>query len=60
MSPEGRTFGWGEVPAERLPEVLGTHLPVCWNCHIAETFRRQHAELVIDRPSAAPRAAGRA
>jgi hypothetical protein len=56
MSPGRRTLTWGEVSAEHLSEALGTHLPVCWNCHIAETFRRQHPELVIDGPSAARRA----
>jgi hypothetical protein len=25
-------------------------LPVCWNCHIAQTFRRVHPELVVVRP----------
>lgn len=40
---------WNEIPAEKLPEVFQTHLPVCWNCYIAETFRRQNAERVLDR-----------
>ena len=26
-----------------------THLPVCWNCYIAETFRQQNANGVLDR-----------
>lgn len=42
---------WNEVPAEKLQEVLGTHRPVCWSCHITETFRREHPERVVDRPS---------
>jgi hypothetical protein len=50
MSPEQKTVEWHEVRAEKLPEVLSTHLPVCWNCHIAETFRREFPELVVDRP----------
>jgi hypothetical protein len=49
MSPERRTVEWHEVPAEGLPEVLSTHLPVCWSCHIAESFRREHPDLVVDR-----------
>ena len=49
--PDGRTMEWSEVPADTLPEVLASHQPVCWNCHVAESFRRQHPELVIDRPS---------
>jgi hypothetical protein len=30
-------------------ETMQTHLPVCWNCHIAQEFRREHSELVVDR-----------
>lgn len=45
-----KTVQWNEIPAEKLQEVLSTHWPVCWNCHIAESFRREHPELVVDRP----------
>jgi hypothetical protein len=44
-----RTIEWQEIPPERLPVVLGTYLPVCWNCHIAESFRREHPGLVVER-----------
>jgi hypothetical protein len=44
-----RTVEWDEIPAEQLPVLLGTYLPVCWNCHIAETFRQEHPELVVER-----------
>jgi hypothetical protein len=47
---ERRTVQWNEIPAEKLQEALGTHRPVCWNCHIAETFRHEHPELVVERP----------
>lgn len=50
MSPECRTVELRQVAAERLPEVLKTHCPVCWNCHIAETFRRMYPDLVVNRP----------
>jgi hypothetical protein len=50
MSPEGRTVQWVDVPAEHLPRLLATFRPVCWSCHIAETFRREHPGLVVDRP----------
>lgn len=50
ISPEGKLVEWHDVPVETLPQVLATHQPVCWNCLIAMTFRRQHPELVIDRP----------
>lgn len=47
---QGNLVEWTYVPAERLTEILQTHQPVCWNCFIAENFRRQHPELVVDRP----------
>jgi hypothetical protein len=47
---EGITREWRDIPATKIPEVLKTHQPICWNCHVAERFRRQHPELVIDRP----------
>jgi hypothetical protein len=50
LSPEKKTVQWSEIPDEKLPEVFETHLPVCWSCHIAETFRREHPELIVDRP----------
>ncbi len=50
IGADRRTILWDEIPAERLPEVLETHKPVCWNCHIAETFRPEHPELVSDQP----------
>ena len=51
MSPERQTVEWREVRPESLPSVLATHQPVCWNCHIAETFRREFPDLVVDRPA---------
>jgi hypothetical protein len=47
---ERRTVEWSEIQPQRLPAVLRTHLPVCWNCHIAESFRHEHPELVVERP----------
>ncbi len=49
MSPEGKTLEWSEIRPETIPAVLATHRPVCWNCHVAETFRYLHPELVVDR-----------
>jgi hypothetical protein len=37
------------VPAETVPEVLQTHQPVCWNCHVVNRLMTQHPELVVDR-----------
>jgi hypothetical protein len=52
LNREHKTVQWNDIPAENLQEALGTSRPVCWSCHVAETFRREHAELVVDRPSA--------
>ncbi len=50
IGPDGFiTVRWRDVPAERIREVLANHKPVCWDCHIAETFRRTHAGQVVDR-----------
>ncbi|MCC6858407.1 MAG: hypothetical protein IT158_07595 [Bryobacterales bacterium] len=50
LGPDGRTVKWSDVRAETLPEVLATHKPVCWNCHIVETLRTSRPELVAERP----------
>lgn len=50
MDPHGRTVQWHEVPPEQLPQVLASFRPVCWNCHVTETFRREHPEMVVERP----------
>ena len=50
MNAEMKTVQWDEVPAEGLPEILATHSPVCWDCHITETFRREHPNLIVERP----------
>jgi hypothetical protein len=49
VDADRKTVQWNEIPAENLQDVMRTHLPVCWNCHVAETFRRAHPELVTDR-----------
>lgn len=49
LSPEGVTEEWTEISPEKLPDVLATHKPVCWNCHISESFRREFPDLVVDR-----------
>jgi len=49
IGPDHKSVEWRELRPEQLPEVFSTHRPVCWNCHVAETFRRLHPELVVDR-----------
>ncbi len=48
-SPDGSTTEWPEIAAESLPAALAADAPVCWDCHVVETFRRVHPELVTDR-----------
>jgi hypothetical protein len=45
------TEQWSEVAPESLPTVFKRALPVCWNCHEAQAFRRDFPELVTDRPA---------
>jgi hypothetical protein len=49
-TPEGTLIEWGEVTIEDIPTVLETHFPVCWDCYIAQTFKRDHPDLVVYRP----------
>ena len=49
LEPSGITREWVDVAADRLPLALATSLPLCWNCHLAASFRRMHPELVTDR-----------
>ena len=49
LDEKRRTVQWTDVPPEKLPEIFATHWPVCWNCHVAESFRRQHPDLITDR-----------
>jgi hypothetical protein len=49
LGPDSKTVEWNQLRPEQLPEVFSTHQPVCWNCHVAETFRRVHPELVVNR-----------
>lgn len=48
-SPNHETLSWEEIPAEHLPAMFETHLPVCSSCQVAEAFRRQFPDLVLDR-----------
>jgi hypothetical protein len=50
MNPQRVTIEWPEIRPEEIPAALATHLPVCWNCHLTESFRREHPELILERP----------
>jgi len=51
LNRDNKTIEWNQIPPEKLQDALETHGPVCWSCHMAETFRREHPERVVDRPS---------
>ena len=47
--PDGTTREWKEVAPEELPHVFANAVPVCWACHMVETFRQEHPEMVVER-----------
>jgi hypothetical protein len=49
-APDGTIRNWDGFRPEQVIDVLATHVPVCWDCRVAESFRREHPELVTDRP----------
>jgi hypothetical protein len=54
LNLEGITLEWAELPMDTVTKAMATYLPVCWNCHIAQSFRRQHPDLVVERPMRQP------
>jgi hypothetical protein len=51
LSPEGATVEWGQIPLSATMAAMTTCLPVCWNCHVAQSFYREHPDMVVDRTS---------
>jgi len=49
LNREGVTVEWNQVPLTAVMQAMTIFLPVCWDCHVAQTFRREHADLVVDR-----------
>ena len=49
LSPEREAKQWNEIPPETLPAVFKSYMPVCWDCYIAETYRKQNPDRVLDR-----------
>lgn len=49
LGPDFRTTEWKTMAPQDLPGVFASYQPVCWNCHVAQTFRRLHPKLVTDR-----------
>jgi hypothetical protein len=50
ISFEGKVIEWNRLRAEEVPGQLASARPVCWNCTVTESFRKEHPELVTDRP----------
>lgn len=49
LTADGRTIEWKDIAPQDLPRVFRSDQPVCWHCHIVESFRKDHPELVIER-----------
>ena len=49
FNPEGYTVEWAAISISAVNQAMANYLPVCWNCHVAQTFRREHADLVVER-----------
>ena len=49
LDSKGVTVEWQQIPVSAVMEAMASYQPVCWNCHVAQTFRREHADLVVDR-----------
>lgn len=54
LGPDRQTLEWEEISPESLPALLSTHLPICWNCNMAERFRARFPDLVLDNPNPNP------
>jgi hypothetical protein len=50
LSPDARVRAWDEIAPRDLPKVLETHLPVCFDCYNAESFREHYPEKVVEDP----------
>jgi hypothetical protein len=44
-----QAMAWEDIPSANLSATLQSHEPICPHCVIAESFRRDHPELVVDR-----------
>ena len=44
-----KSVDWNGIRADQLHETLMGATPICFACHMANTFVREHPELVVDR-----------
>jgi len=50
LSFDGKILEWDRLRPEDIPDQLAAAQAVCWNCTVVEAFRKEHPELVIERP----------
>ncbi len=50
IDAEGVARPWPDIAPETLPSVLATQRPICFDCYVATTFRRERPDLVLDNP----------
>lgn len=53
LSPNGELLKWNELPVKDFQAAPENYKPVCWDCFIAQSFVREHPEMVTFRPTAA-------
>ena len=46
-TPAGVTVDWREIPAEKIPEILWTNQPVCWDCHVEQVFKQACSQFEV-------------
>jgi len=49
MDADRKSREWTEFRPEELAGIFSTYRPVCWDCHVTETFRRLNPKLVVYR-----------
>jgi len=49
MGPDRKSVEWNHFNPEQLPKLFSTYKPVCWSCHVTETFRDEYPEMVVNR-----------
>jgi hypothetical protein len=59
LSADKKSIEWPEIKVEEIESVLATHKPVCWNCHVTESFCREHPDVVFERPQKQVATAGK-
>ena len=45
LAADGALVAWEDLRPEAVPAALGDHRPVCWNCLVVQTLRRERPDL---------------